>query len=281
MSSQRRRSPVFTGKTGTVLLLSIGALAALVLAACAPPTPGQEPPAQSLNGDTEATPWGYWGDGAPNNWGTLSPDFATCAEGTRQAPINITGYREDAAAPPLSFTYRHNAQEVVHDGRIASVNYGEGNELNIGELTYGLKTAHIHVHAEHQIDQQLFAAELHLVHQQQSGGYAVVARLYSLGAPDPVVQALIDAYPQPGQTRESGFTLNAADYLPGELGYYRYQGSKTTPPCAEPVDWIVLREIGSISQEQANQLAALHNGFNHRPIQPGNDRDITYRAPGR
>ena len=259
-------------KSATQLLSLVLALPAL--AACG--LLNSELTDSSHGGDT---PWGYWGPGAPNNWGSLSEDFTLCATGVRQSPIDLTGYNKDHAVPELAFNYSQDAREVTHNGKVAHVEYGESNSLKVENLTYQLAAVHIHVHAEHQIDRQLFPAEMHLVHRQQDGALGVVGQIYQLGNPDPVVQALIDAYPNPGETLESGFTLNAADYVPEDLGYYRYEGSLTTPPCSEPVDWIVLREIRTISPEQVNRLAALHNGFNHRPIQSGNNRVITYIGP--
>ena len=42
--------------------------------------------------------WGYAGSTGPADWGTLSPEYAPCAEGVTQSPVDITGY-ERAAAP--------------------------------------------------------------------------------------------------------------------------------------------------------------------------------------
>ena len=42
--------------------------------------------------------WGYWGAGAPNNWGSLSPEFALCAVGIAQPD-----------SEPLSRFYRRGA----------------------------------------------------------------------------------------------------------------------------------------------------------------------------
>ena len=218
--------------------------------------------------------WGYWGPGAPNNWESLSPEFALCANGSCQSPIDLSDCVADSAAPNLVFSYGGNAREVNHNGKIAHVEYGAGNTLTVGVNRYELVSMHVHVHAEHQVDGQLFPAEMHLVHRKEGGFLGVVGQLYRLGEPDPVVQALIDAYPRPGQASHSGFTLNAADFVPSDCGYYRYDGSLTTPPCTEGVDWYVLREIRTISQEQVNRIATLHNGFNHRPIQARNGRTV-------
>ena len=223
--------------------------------------------------------WGYWGPGAPNNWGSLSRDFALCANGTRQSPIDLTDYVENVSAPELTFDYRGNAREVNHNGKIAHVEYEAGNTLTVGNNSYELVSMHIHVHAEHQVEGQLFPAEMHLVHRKEGGFLGVVGQLYRLGDPDPVVQALIDAYPEPGQAIHSGFTLNAADFVPTDGGYFHYDGSLTTPPCTEGVDWYVLQEIRTISQEQVNRIAALHNGFNHRPIQERKGREVTHTGP--
>ena len=125
----------------------------------------------------------------------------------------------------------------------------------------------------------LFAAEMHLVHRRQDGSLGVVGQIFRLEDADPVVQALLDSYPESGQTRYKGFTLNARDFFPANLGYYHYEGSLTTPPCSEEVDWYVLREIKTVSQEQVNAIADLHNGFNHRSIQARNGREIVLAGP--
>ena len=250
------------------------ALALPVMAACglhSPPSLGL-PPANE-------TDWGYWGMGSPNNWGSISPDFALSDAGLRQSPIDLPGYTEIPTAPGLVFNYSHNAREVNHNGKVAHVEYGEGNSLTVGDHAYELVSMHIHVHAEHQIDSQLFSAEMHLVHRKAGGSFGVVAQIFRLGDASPLVQALIDAYPDSGQSLHTGFTLNAEKFVPQDLGYYHYQGSLTTPPCTEGVDWYVLRDTVTISQEQVNSIAALHNGFNHRPIQARNGREITYTGP--
>ena len=224
----------------------------------------------------QAVKWGYDGPGAPEHWASLSEEYATCTGGERQSPIDITGYdRGDAA--PISFSYVSDAKAVRNDGKSVHVDYAKGNTLSVGQRTYELKSAHLHSPSEHRIDGASFAAELHLVHADADGSLAVVGLLFRPGAPSPVVQAILDIAPVAGDTVVDGFTLNARGYVPGELGYYRYDGSKTTPPCDEPVDWHVMRQAPTISPEQVDGLLALSGGPNNRPVQPTGDRVITTR----
>ena len=67
--------------------------------------------------------------------------------------------------------------------------------------------------------------------------------------------------------------LDLAAALPGDLAAWRYDGSLTTPPCAEGVRWHVLSTPITASTEQIAAFTAIfHN--NYRPTQPLNGRGI-------
>ena len=220
-----------------------------------------------------AVEWGYQGAGAPENWTSLSEEYATCADGGQQSPIDITAY-EEGDDGPISFSYGSDATAVRNEGKFVHVDYPPGNTLSVGPQTFQLKSAHLHSPSEHLIGGVSFAAELHLVHGHADGRLVVVALLFRLGEPSPVVQGVLDAAPAAGDTISGGSVLNGGGYVAGELGYYQYDGSKTTPPCDEPVVWYVMREPKTISQEQVNSLLALSGGPNNRPVQPIGSRVI-------
>ena len=222
--------------------------------------------------------WGYSGVGAPEHWASLSDEFATCANGRQQSPIDIAGHIS-SGAPPIAFGYRGEAESIRYDGLFVHVDFGPGNTLSVGQRTYALKSAHFHSPSEHLIDGESFAAELHLVHADPDDNLAVVGLLHSLGAPSPAAQEMLDAAPAAGNNVEEGFTPDAALFVPGDVGHYRYDGSKTTPPCHEPVDWYVMRHPQTISQAQVDSILKLSGGSNNRPVQPLGDRRIT-SAPG-
>ena len=226
-----------------------------------------------------AVEWGYEGPGAPENWASLSEDYALCAEGKRQSLIDISGY-EKGAAEPISFSYGGDANAVRNKGKFVYVDYAPGASFKVGERTFELKSAHLHSPSEHLVDGVSFAAELHLVHQDSGAALAVVGLLFRLGEPSVVVQAILDAEPDAGDAAAPTNDLNSGVYTSGELSYYKYDGSLTTPPCSEPVGWYVMREPKSISQEQVDSLLALSGGPNNRPVQPtGNRKIIAGGAP--
>ena len=234
----------------------------------------------ACNSYDQAVKWGYDGPGAPEHWGSLSEEYAACADGKQQSPIDITGYdRGDAV--PISFSYSVDATAVRNDGKFVYADYAAGNTLSVGQRTYGLKSAHFHSPSEHRIDGVSFAAELHLVHADADGNLAVVGLLFRPGAPSPVVQAILDAAPAAGDTIVDGITLNARGYVLDEFGYYQYDGSKTTPPCDEPVDWYVMHQSKTISPEQVDSLLVLSGGPNNRPVQPTGNRVITAHLDSR
>ncbi len=226
---------------------------------------------------SDAVEWGYDGAKGPENWGSLSEEYAACATGKQQSPVDITGYVA-GDAEPLSFSYGTDAVEVRNDGKAVHFDYPPGNTMSIGQKSLTLISAHMHSPSEHLLDGVSFAAELHMIHADADGNLAVVGQFFRLGESSPAVQAILDAAPATGESVSDGRNLNAGDYTPNGHGYYRYDGSKTTPPCDEPVDWYVMREPKTISQDQVDRLLALSGGPSNRPVQPIGDRVIVASA---
>ena len=203
-----------------------------------------------------------------------------CLKSTRLAPTASANHPSTSPdtkrAPPSLFHFHTSATQKQwrNKGKFVYVDYGPGSAFNVGQRTFELKSSHLHSPSEHWIDGESFAAELHLVHEDAGGDLAVVGLLFRLGPPSPVVQAILDAAPDAGDAVAPTNDLNSGVYTPGELAYYKYDGSLTTPPCSEPVDWYVMREPKSIGEEQVDNLLALSGGPNNRPVQPKGSRKI-------
>ena len=63
------------------------------------------------------------------------------------------------------------------------------------------------------------------------------------------------------------------DMVPMEHHYYRYQGSLTTPPCSEGVEWIVRANPIELAREQIETFRAIFHE-NNRPVQPLEGRSV-------
>ena len=195
-----------------------------------------------------------------------------------QSPIDIAAY-EPADGPAPQFAYPGGEPSVKVANGFVAASYEPGNALTLDGRTYALQSIHAHAASEHRVDGELFAAELHVVHQGADGALLVVGVLYELGAPDPVIQGLIDAGAG-GSGGGPASALNAVLLTPASSAHYRYRGSLTTPPFDGPVEWIVMRERGAVSQEQVAAIQAVNGGEpNNREIQPRAARPITLVAP--
>ncbi|MCY4450197.1 MAG: carbonic anhydrase family protein [Chloroflexi bacterium] len=213
--------------------------------------------------------WGYVGPTGPEHWASLAPEYALCGEGVQQSPVDITGY-ERAGVPALSFSYSGEVRGAALVRGSIVVEFGPGSSMALGDLHYELQSAHFHAPAEHTVDDEAFTAELHMVHEDASGEALVVGVLYQLGPPNPVLQAMLNA----ASGEAADFPSGAAGFTPRSTAFYNYTGSKTTPPCHEPVAWVVLRDPGTVSQEQVDALQAFSGGPNNRPVQPLRGRRI-------
>ena len=174
----------------------------------------------------------------------------------------------------LRFTYGGDAQAVRSDAHLTFVDFLPGNALVIDQGEFELKSAHVHSPAEHRVNGEIFAAELHLVHAHKDGRLAAVAVLFHSGEPNAAVQEILNAAPKTGATVVEGVSINSAAFRPAGSAFYRYAGSKTTPPCQEPVDWFVQREIQTVSPQQIEDLVKLNGGLNNRLVQPLGSRII-------
>jgi carbonic anhydrase len=61
--------------------------------------------------------------------------------------------------------------------------------------------------------------------------------------------------------------------LPARRGYYAYEGSLTTPPCSEVVNWLLLTEPIQVADSDIASFAKLY-AMNARPVQKLNRRFV-------
>ena len=212
--------------------------------------------------------WDYTGQEGPEFWGSLSKDYALCSTGKEQSPVDIPA---SAATNPadLAFRYQPSKLNILNNGHTVQAAYDPGSTLTVDGQTYNLAQFHFHLPSEHTVAGQPNPMELHLVHQNAQGGLAVVGILLKSGAENKALAPVFANAPkqETAVATVAGATVNAADFLPATRGYWRYNGSLTTPPCAEGVKWHVLTTPVEVSPAQ---LAAYQSilAVSNRPVQP-------------
>jgi carbonic anhydrase len=215
---------------------------------------------------TRPADWGYEGPGGPDRWAEIKPEFATCASGARQSPIDIQGGIK-VELEPVQFNYKPSGFRVIDNGRTVQVDVGAGNSIDVLGRHYELVEFHFHRPSEERIDGQAFAMVAHLMHKSADGRLAAVAVLLEPGRAQPVVQSVWNNLPlDKGEDVTAKVSINPGALLPEERGYYTYMGSLTTPPCSEGVLWMVMRQPVQLSAEQIGVFARLYP-MNARPVQ--------------
>jgi carbonic anhydrase len=227
--------------------------------------------AESAAPTPSGIPWAYAGAGGPVVWGRLRPEYATCASGKRQSPIDV----RDAIhvdLEPIAFSYREAHFRIVDTGHTIQVNVGEGNSITVMGRQYQLERIDFHHPAEERIEGRGFDMVAHLIHRDVENHVAIVAVLIEKGTELPVIQTLWNNLPlETDQELAPRELIDLNKLLPENRAYMAYMGSLTTPPCTEEVLWLVFRNPIPISGEQMDIFARIYPN-NARPLQPANGR---------
>lgn len=232
-------------------------------------------PCAGAAAESDGSPhWSYDGPEGVEHWGMVSPAYMACESGSHQSPINITMAEHTGTQEQLVFRYQSAALHAVDNGHTIQVAVPLGSELQMNGQTYNLRQFHFHGPSEHHVAGRTFPMELHLVHQDGKGYILVVAVLIEVGVSN---RALVDLWQKlPSHAGEQGPThpLKPHDLLLASLHHFSYQGSLTTPPCTEGVQWIVLRDPSTLSSQQVAQFVLIV-GRNVRPVQPFHERQVS------
>ncbi|HEY9839833.1 MAG TPA: carbonic anhydrase family protein [Candidatus Obscuribacterales bacterium] len=234
----------------------------------------QRPAAQPSAPAKAPVHFAYSGEAGPEKWATLAPEFEKCGSGQLQSPINI----KHEALPPIQFDYKDTPLKIVNNGHTIQVNYAPGSKITVGDHSYELLQFHFHTPSENTLDGKAFAMELHLVHKDAAGKLGVVGVFLEEGSENATLKTIMSNLPKEENKEEtvSGVMLNAGTFLPQTRDYYGFDGSLTTPPCSEGVDWRVLNTPVQVSKAQVEVFAEMFHGGNARPVQPLNNRNVQF-----
>lgn len=228
--------------------------------------------------------WSYESADGPGQWAALSPAYAACGSGKAQSPIDLPSAGAPATADSPRFAYKpsalrmshhENVDDIIDNGHTIQVTVEDGSTLTSAKDTYELKQFHFHTPSEHTLAGKQFPLEIHFVHQSAAGNLAVVGVLVAEGSDHAELGKLLDHLPaNVGDTvHRPEIVLDPAAHLPAEAPTLTYDGSLTTPPCSEGVEWFVRRQPITAGKAQIAKLAARLKR-NNRPVQPSNGRDV-------
>jgi carbonic anhydrase len=219
----------------------------------------------------EGAHWSYEGDTGPAHWGELGGDNAVCGAGSQQSPLDLSGAVK--ADLPAIVTAWKKGGEIVNNGHTIQVNVPPGSMLTRGGRRYELLQYHFHAPSEHRVEGKAFPMEVHFVHKTETGTLGVLGVFVESGAANATFAALAASFPakEGGNAPADGIDPNGL--LPGDLGYWLYEGSLTTPPCSEVVEWMVAMQPIEVAAGDVSKFTDLYPR-NARPVMADNRRFI-------
>lgn len=225
--------------------------------------------------DPDGPFWSYEGDEGPDNWGQLDEEWAICAEGSSQSPIDLDSQLVAMDFDDFAFTNPGTGVALYNNGHTIQYDVDAGSMAVIDGVDYELLQFHFHARSEHTVDGDGYPMEVHLVHIDMDGNLAVLGAFIEEGGENATLAgARWDALPQGDLERldDEATTFDPYELIPGGP-VWKYSGSLTTPPCSEGVSWNVFTTPITMSSAQIAAYTGLYDN-NYRPVQPLNGRDL-------
>jgi carbonic anhydrase len=211
----------------------------------------------------------------------------------KQSPIDINAQdTKFQALPPMQFNLSSDTElKVINNGSpdpfataARAIVKDDAGSVTLSGDTYKLAQFHFHTPAENLENGHTYPMEMHLVFSDASNNLLVVGRwIDAADATHPAQTSLDPIFSDlPTTTTQthvfSHFDLNTL--LPSNLESFRYDGSLTTPPFSEGVQWLDLAQPMYISQADINAYSSLFPNGDAREIQALNGRIVLTDVPG-
>ncbi|NCP52660.1 MAG: carbonic anhydrase family protein [Flavobacteriales bacterium] len=223
--------------------------------------------------------WSYEGETSPDHW--LEIEKNSDCGGTRQSPINIIDINtisvDSASTLKIHYSSKTVLNKVENNGHSVQFDFNLGDSISHLNKIYHLKQIHFHEPSEHTINGVKYPIEIHLVHQSDDKKVTVMGILCVEGQESKLFEFFEGYLPiKQGEHKDINKIINLADLFPVDKSFYSYNGSLTTPPCTENVNWIVYKQPIIISLEEVLKLKSNMPINNYRNEQAINGRKIYY-----
>ena len=209
--------------------------------------------------------------------------------GLIQSPINIRSFKEVTSnTHEITIHFQDKIKAVENLGHTVQLDFEEGSTISYEEITYDFKQMHFHTPSEHLIDGITYPMEMHIVTMEPpkdkngTPRYLVIGILFKEGKANKFIDEFLNLIPEdedsltPLEVGTVKFPDLFASYEVDDGGnfykmhrvgnFYHYQGSLTTPPYTETVQWFIFKDIIEASPEQIRTISTIE-GNNARHIQ--------------
>jgi carbonic anhydrase len=204
-----------------------------------------------------------------------------------QSPINIISDKaEKDSKQQFLFAFHSDFDAVENMGHTIQVDFKKGSTCAVNGKEYTSKQFHFHTPSEHLIDGVTYPLEMHIVNVRTDSSnpdkpsYVVLSVMFKMGKENKFLKEFLNDIPnKEGEKHPLQGSKVKLDDLLSQFpmkSYFAYNGSLTTPPFTESVQWVILKHVPEASEEQIMKIEKLE-GNNARHVQAVNDRKVLNR----
>ncbi len=208
--------------------------------------------------------------------------------GTLQSPINILTNQSQNGKHRIKLNFDGKINKVENLGHTVQLDFKPGTNVKYENNIYEFVQLHFHTPSEHLIDGVTYPMEMHIVNKLKSSKhltdsiqkYLVIGVLFKMGESNKFVEEFINLIPVHNheEIEISEDLVHLQDIfnqrvMPKDSSFYHYDGSLTTPPYTESVNWFVLKQILTASLNEVQKINSIE-GNNARHVQALFGREI-------
>lgn len=239
-------------------------------------------PAVQHDDHQEKAHWSYAGETSPEHWAEIEEN-SDCG-GMNQSPVNIIeidAVPNDNDKLKVFYSPETLLHGVTNNGHSIQFDFETGDSIQYNDKIFYLRQIHFHVPAEHYINGVKYPIEIHLVHMSKENELTVCGILGMEGEESQLFEFFKSFLPiENGEVKELRQVIDLTNLDLENKEYYSYNGSLTTPPCTENVNWIVFKQPLILSQEEVIALKSNMPINNYRNEQALNGR-VVYSNRGK
>lgn len=184
-------------------------------------------------------------------------------QGYTQSPINILSTRAKIKPRDLKVNFDDKITSIENTGHTIKLEFEKGSLIESDGNKYEVKQLHFHTPSEHKIDGMVFPMEMHIVSagisEKVSDKLLVIGIIFKMGEDNEFIKKFLNHVPEEHHTNNiKKDNLNLSSFF-GDLKinlnhFYHYQGSLTTAPYTQNVEWFVIKDVFDASPYQIAKI---------------------------